>query len=106
MGPLRSGQDNQEPIYDYSRVKTGTEVNGDVGTVTMEDIEGGGRKKRRKGSRIIDILQRHLSARIGVGGEYAELTNAIISAIMQGFENLGITLTMFTLQHFQILRQQ
>lgn len=95
QGPFRSGQDNQEPIYDNSRVKMGADV-GDPGTVSLEDIEGGGGKpgygkKPRGFSRIRDILQRHLNARVGVGGEYAELTNAIISAIMRGFENLGIT---------------
>lgn len=92
QGPFRSGQDNQEPIYDNSRLKMGADIYGPGDAVTLEDIEGGGGKKPRKGSsRIRDILQRHLNARVGVGGEYGELANAIISAIMKGFENLGIT---------------
>jgi hypothetical protein len=93
QGSFRSGQDNQEPIYDNLRFKMGADVYGPGDIITLEDIEGGGGgKKPRKGSsRNRDILQRHWNARVGVGGEYGELANAIISAIMKGFENLGIT---------------
>jgi hypothetical protein len=47
-GPFRSGQDNQEPIYDNSHVKIGADV-GDPGTVSMQDTEEGhsyGKKKQ------------------------------------------------------------
>jgi hypothetical protein len=92
QGPFRSGQDNQEAIYDNSPIKMGADVYGPSDTVSMEDIEGGHKYGPKKGrSRLRDILQRHPNARIRVGGEYGELANAIISAIMKGFENLGMT---------------
>ena len=47
--------------------------------------------KKPNGSRFRDFLQSHLNARIGLGGEYSELTSAIILAVMKGFENWSIT---------------
>ena len=70
-GPVRSGQDNQEPIYDNSRVKIGADV-GDPGTVSMQDIEEGhsyGKKKPRLQSRI----QRHLDTALAITGGTGKL---------------------------------
>jgi hypothetical protein len=93
QGPFGSGQDNQEPIYDASRVKIGADVLDTTTGITMEDIEtgGGGSGKRRRGISAAERLQRHLNARLRFGGEYAELASVIINAIRSGFENLGIT---------------
>lgn len=87
QGPFRSGQDNQEPIYDSSRVKIGADV-GDPGTITMQELEEGGGYGKKK-SKYISRLQRHLDARVGIGGQYSELASAIISAIQKGFATMG-----------------
>jgi uncharacterized phage infection (PIP) family protein YhgE len=93
-GPFRSGQDNQEPIYDNSRVKIGADV-GDPGTVSMQDIEeggGGGKKKPRLQSR----LQRHLDTALAIAGGTGELYTAIVSAITKAFGDIMLNFNLNT----------
>jgi hypothetical protein len=76
-------QDNQEPIYDYSRVKIGADI-GDPGTVSMEEIEGGGGGHGyggKKKPRFYGRLQRHIDTATAIAGDVPQWITAFLEEI-------------------------
>lgn len=90
---FRSGQDNQEPIYDYSRVKIGADI-GDPGTVTMEDIEGGGGGGSRKKPRFYGRLQRHIDTATAIAGDVPQWITAFLDRIEHMFNDMVFNFTL------------
>lgn len=87
QGPFRSGQDNQEPIFDNSGIKIGADFGSPGDTVTMQDVEEG---KKHKGSRRTSRLQRHISTALAFAGDRPAWVDAFLQEFRQVVWRSGI----------------
>jgi hypothetical protein len=89
QGPFRSGQDNQEPIFDNSGIKIGADFGSpEGGPTTMEEVQEGKKSKFRR------RRERGGATAIAIAGEAGAFASAVVGALERLFGDLMINLTL------------